>query len=289
MKTRREFLSIAAGSLLFTKAASLLGAENLARILPLSSNKVGICDWDIRATGSPDSFAVAKALGFDGVQVSFETSGAHSLTEKVNRLKFIDATKTSGGAIASLCMGLLNSHPLATTSEAESWAENCLDTMVDMDIEQVLVPFFGDADMNERKEHQPLAITKLKRLAAIAEKKRKIFAIESYLSADDHIRFIDAIGSDAIKVYYDVRNSRNKGYDIFREIEALGKKKLISQIHLKEDKYLLGEGDINFTKVIETLEKISYNGWLVVEGSSKGDWKESQTANARFVKKLIGQ
>ena len=83
-------------------------------------------------------------------------------------------------------------------------------------------------------------------------------AIESYLSAEDHIRFIEAIGSDAVKVYYDVRNSQNKGYDIFREMELLGKKKLISQIHLKEDQCRLGDGDINFPKVIETLEKIDY-------------------------------
>ena len=72
-------------------------------------------------------------------------------------------------------------------------------------------------------------------------------------------------------------------------MELLGKKKLISQIHFKEDQCRLGDGDVNFPKVIETLEKIDYNGWLIVESSVKGDWKESHTANARYVKKLIGK
>ena len=66
-------------------------------------------------------------------------------------------------------------------------------------------------------------------------------------------------------------------------------KKLISQIHLKEDQYLLGEGDIDFPKVVKTLDKIGYNGWLIVESSAVGDWRESQTANAQYVKKLIGK
>jgi len=289
MKTRREFLSIAAGSLLLTKTASLFGRENLSRLLSLTSCRIGICDWDIRATGSPASFAVAKELGYDGVQVSFETGGPDSLADKVNRPKFVTAAKESGAGIASLCMGLLNSYPLATTAEAESWVENCLDAMVDLNVDQVLLAFFANGDMYEKKDHQPLVIDKLKRLATIAEKKNKILAVESYLSAEDNIRLLDAIRSDAVKVYYDVRNSHNKGYDIFREMETLGKKNLISQIHFKEDHSLLGQGDINFTRVVETLGKIDYNGWLIVESSTKGDWKESHIANARYVKKLIGK
>ena len=288
MKTRREFLSIAAGSLFLCRAASLAGAENLFRLLSLSSCKIGICDWDVRSTGSPSSFAVAKELGFDGVQVSYETKGPHSLADKVNRKLFVAAAKEAGADIASLCMGLLNNLPLATTPEAESWVEDCIAAMVDMDVDQVLLAFFGKGDMNQTKEQQPLAINKLKRLAPVAEKNSKILAIESYLSAEDYLQLLDAIGSNAVKVYYDVRNSYNKGYDIFHEMELLGKKKLISQVHFKEDDSLLGKGDINFTKVVETLENIGYNGWLIVEGSSTGDWKEAHSANARFVKKLIG-
>ena len=291
MKTRREFLSIAAGSLFLADAASLFGAESRSRsrLLSLSSCKIGICDWDVRVAGRPGSFAVAKELGFEGVQVSFDISGPDALIDKVNRPKFLKAAKESNVEIASLCMGLLNGRPLATTPEAEGWVLYCLDAMDDMNIDQVLLAFFSEGDMNQLKEHQPLVIEKLKRLAPIAEKKKKILAIESYLSAEDNIKMLDAIGSDAIKVYYDVRNSQNKGYDIFREIELLGKKKLISQIHFKEDRYRLGEGDINFTKVCETLEKVGYKGWIIVESSVQGDWRESQVANVRYVKKLIGR
>ena len=282
---RREFLTISLGSIFLADAGSLFGAEIRSR----ASWKLGICDWDVRATGRPNSFAIARELGFEGVQVSYQTEGTDSLADKSNRQKFLDAAKGSNVSIASLCMGLLNERPLATTPQAEGWVDNCLDAMVEMNIDQVLVPFFGNADMSKHLDHQPLAVEKLKRLAMVADKKKKILAIESYLTAEDHMKLIDAVSSNAVKVYYDVRNSWNKGYDIYREMELLGKNKLISQIHFKEDGLRLGDGDIDFTKVCETLEKINYNGWVVVEGSSSGNWKESQIANAQFVKKLIGK
>ena len=283
MKTRREFLTIAAGSLLLADAAMIFGEDEKKE--PWT---IGICDWDLRAAGRVSSFAVAKELGFEGVQVSYQPSGADSLANKANRPKFLEAAQVSNVAIASFCIGVMNERPLATTPEAEGWISDCLDAMDEMKIDRVLVPFFGDADMNQQKDMQPNIIEKFKRLAPIAERKKKILAIESYLSASDHIKLIDTIGSDAVKVYYDVRNSKNAGYDIFREIEMLGSKKLICEIHFK-DNTRLGEGDIDFTRVFETLKKVGYEGWIVVESSTSGDWKESQAANAQFVKKLIGK
>ncbi|MDR0326991.1 MAG: sugar phosphate isomerase/epimerase [Planctomycetaceae bacterium] len=281
---RREFLSLAAGSLLLADAATLLGANEK------TPWKVGICDWDIRDTKQLDTFAVAKELGFEGVQISCHVEGPEVLANKEYRPKLLAAAKESGIAIASFAMGILNVRALATTPEAEGWVEDCIDAMVDMKIDRILLAFFHpNGDMNEHKEHQPIVIEKLKRLASIAEKNKKILAIESYLSAEDNLKLIDAIGSDAVKVYYDVRNSRDKDYDIFREMELLGSKKMICEIHFKENTCRLGDGDIDFPKVCKTLEKIDYKGWIVVESASPGDWKESQAANAKFVKKVIGR
>jgi len=285
LTTRRGFLTIAAGSLFLADAVTLLGDDAEKKKEPW---KVGICDWDLRATGRIGSFAVAKELGFEGVQVSYQPDGADSLADKTNRPKFMAAAKETGVAIASFCIGRMNEHPLATTPEAEGWVADCLEAMEEMDVEHVLIPFFGNADMERHKEHQPIVIEKFKRLAPIAERKKKILAIESYLSAEDLVKMIDTIGSDAVKVYYDTLNSKNKNYDIFREMEVLGAKKLIRQIHFKDDNRL-GEGGIDFTRVCATLEKVDYEGWLVVESSAPGNWRESHAANAQFVKKLIGR
>ena len=283
MKTRREFLSIAAGCLVLADAAVLLGAENK------KPWKIGICDWDLRGSGGVNAFAAAKELGFEGVQVSYSPDGPDSLLNRTNRAKFLTAAKEADTAIASFALGLLNGRPLATTPEAEGWVVDCLNAMDEMDVTRVLMPFFGEADVLEHKDHWPLIVEKLKRLAVIAERKKRVLAVESYLTAEDSIKMVDAVGSDAVKVYYDVRNSLNKKYDIFREIELLGSKKLICEIHFKEDTCRLGDGDIDFAKVCNTLEKIGYEDWIVVESAAPGNWKESQIANAQFVKKLLGK
>ncbi len=283
MINRRAFLKLTAGSLFLTDAVSLFAASTQLR----KSWKIGICDWDLKATGLPTSFAIAKELGFEGVQVTYQPDGPDSLALKTNCTRFMEASKLSGVSIASFCIGTFNSRPLATTPEAEKWVAECIETMVEMNIDQVLVPFFGRADINDNKAQQPIVIEKLKRLAPLAEKNRKTLAIESYLSAEDHLKLFEAVGSNALRTYYDVQNSRNKSYDIFHEMELLGKNKLISQIHFKEDRRRLGEGEINFSKVCETLEKIGYNGWVVIESSTQGDWKESQSANLQFIKKLL--
>jgi len=283
MKTRREFLLLTAGSFVLADVVSLFGTESR---LPW---KLGICDWDLKASGRPNSFAVAKELGFEGVQVSYQPEGPDSLSVKANRPKFLEAAKAAGVGIASLAIGILNGRPLATAPETVGWLEDCLDAMVDLNVDRVLVPFFGKADMNEYKDHQPIVVEKLKYLSPIAANKKKILAVESYLSAADNLKLLDAVSSDTVKIYYDVRNSLNKGYDIYREIEDLGKRKLICEIHFKEDRCRLGDGEIDFPKVCAVLDKIAYDGWIVVESAAPGDWKESQTANARFVKRLFAQ
>jgi sugar phosphate isomerase/epimerase len=287
MQTRRDFLKITLGSMLLADVAPLFGAEIRSR----TSWKIGITDWDLRATGRLSSFGVAKELGYEGVQVSYQPEGEDSLADKANRSRFLAASKESGVAITSFCIGMLNSRPLATTPEAESWVENCIEAMAEMNVEQVLIPFFGRADLTQNTDHFPIVVEKFKRLARIAERHKKILSIESTLSAEDHLRMIDAVGSGALKVYYDTANGvlYDKHYDIFHEMELLGKHNYISQIHFKENRQRLGEGNVDFTKVCEMLEKINYDNWVVIEGSTTGDWKESQAANARFVKKLFGR
>jgi len=312
MKTRREFLSVAAGAAgalalanveQKSYAQGLVGRLRRARsgafTIPSTTDvkaswKVGITDWDLRATGRVSSFAVAKELGFEGVQVTYDPNpdSPDSLANRTNRPRFLAAAKEAGVGIASFCIGLLNHRPLATTPEAEAWVEDCLNAMEEMDVPQVLIPFFVNAnpDIQENRHHLPLITEKLKRLAAVAERKNKILAIESFLSAEANVGLISSIGSDAVKVYYDTHNTWYWGLDIYHEIDLLASRKLISEIHFK-DEAQLGDGDIDFPRVCALLEKHGFEGWIIFEiapGVVIDEWKESYAADARFIKKLIG-
>ena len=67
----------------------------------------------------------------------------------------------------------------------------------------------------------------------------------------------------------------------------LGKKRLIAEVHLKCNCKRLENSPIDMKRVRDTLGDIGYEDWLIVESSVEGDWRESQTANAAFTKKLF--
>lgn len=286
--SRRNFLhgtGLAAGLLVvdpwLTTFCNVFGTEADRRW------KIGICDWDLRATGHPGAFEVARELGFDGVEVSWQPEGEFTLSKAENRPVFLESARKSGREISSLAMGVLNGRPLSTTPEAESWVENCIETLVEMKLRVVLLAFFGADNIQDNSELRQKAVEKLKRLAPKAEKRGVILGIESWMNARGHLDMLDKIGSDAVKVYYDEQNMLTRGYPIYDDLEILLKEKVVCRIHAKENGFRLGEGKVDFTKIRDLLEKYDYKDWIVAESSVKGDWKKSQASNADYLKRLF--
>jgi sugar phosphate isomerase/epimerase len=117
-----------------------------------------------------------------------------------------------------------------------------------------------------------------------------ILGIESWLSAEDHMRIVDRVGSRAVQVYYDVANSAERGYDIFKEMRWLGKQGQICEFHMKENGNLLGKGKVDFKKVREAIEDIGYRGPMQIEGAVPpgGDLEQSYIANRKFLEEVFG-
>lgn len=285
--SRRCFLNgVALAGLLTTTSFSTLLGQTLSSELK-KRYRFGICDWDLRATGDPKSFEVAKELGFNGVEVSWQPTGPFSLSVTENHKKFKEAATKTGITISSLAMGILNQEPLATTEEAEGWIENCIDTMQELNVPGTLLAFFGKGDIKDDLQARKIVTKKLKRLAPLAAAKNKVLAVESYLNAREHLDLLQAVGNDAVKVYYDEQNMLTKGYPIYDDMELLLKEKAIFQLHVKEYDARLGEGKVDFKKIRTLLEKYDYDNWIVVESSVRGDWKESQAANVVFLNELF--
>ena len=80
------------------------------------------------------------------------------------------------------------------------------------------------------------------------------------------MRILDAVGSPDVRVYYDLANSTQMGYDILAEIRRLGRER-ICEFHAKENGSLLGQGRIDFPAVRKALDDIDYTGWLQIEGA----------------------
>ena len=268
--------------------------------------RVGTCDWTIRMPGQLEAFDFAKKAGLEGLQFSFSEPGQNiDLRKRADRDKFRAAIKRTGITCSSLGIAVLNKIPLSNTDAGEQLVVDCIIAMAKLQEEAaelndpelaamvsprvVLLGFFGAGNINGEPELIESVITKLKRLAPMAESHGMVLGLETLLSEADHRYILDSVNSPALKVYYDTANSARMGYDIYVEMESLGTEN-ICQLHLKENGALIGQGPIDFPRVKRILEKIGYDGWLINEGSTpKGmERTESGLLNAAYTTKLFG-
>ena len=284
---RREVLAAMA-----TAGAALALPGPFGGLLALPGKKrfrITACDWSIGRIGKITSLELAAKIGLDGVQVSFDRPGKYEdLRNPEMRRKYRDAAKKQGVEIASLAMGVLNNVPYSSSPEAERWVEECVDVLPKMGLKVVLLAFFARGDIKGKPELQKEVIRRLKKVAPRAEKAGVILGLETWLSAEEHLRILDGVGSPAVKVYYDVANSEKRGYDIYKEIRRLGRDR-ICEIHMKENGSLLGQGRIDFRKVREAIDDAGYRGWLVIESATvKGkSLFECYVHNRKYLRKLF--
>jgi sugar phosphate isomerase/epimerase len=282
---RRNLLkraSLAAASAPFCRA--LLWADEPRRF------KIGACDWSLRLAGNPAALELARQIGLDGVQVTFGKPGAaHDLRQADVRRTYLAAARQHRVQIASLGMGVLNNEPYVSVPEAETWVADCVQVMPELGVKVVLLAFFGKGDILGQPELEKEVIRKLKQVAPRAEQAGVVLGIESWLNAADHLRILDAVGSPAVQVYYDVANMTERGYDISQEIRLLGRER-ICEIHCKENGRLLGQGKVDFARFKESIDEIGYRGWLIIEGAipTGGSVRESYVRNQQFLHSLSG-
>ncbi len=229
--------------------------------------KIGACEWNL-GKADPSSLDVAKSIGLDGIQVDTGSPGAGlPLLKPEVQQGYLEAAKRTGMGIASIAMGALNSVPLKSDPRAAQWLMQALDACKAMGLIVVMPACFGNGDLDMAKTAEiDHLVGVLKEATAKAEKLGLVIGLESYLSAEDNLKILGRVGSPALKVYYDVGNSTDKGRDVLKEIPLLGKE--ICEFHFKDDGFMIGKGRIDFKKVRKALDKIEYSGWIHLEAAA---------------------
>jgi len=272
---------------------AVVAAAAMGRFAPLwaapaaRSFKIGACDWSLGKRSNPAAFDVAREIGLDGIQVDLGTpANDMHLRQADVQETFRAAAQRTGVAMASLAVTELNRVPLKSDPQAAKWMAASIDVCAALKIPLTMAPAFGngDLDMSKTAEIDHL-VGVLKELAPLAEKQGVLLALENYLSADDNRRIIDRVGSQSLRVYYDVGNSTDKGRDVYAEIRALGK--LIGELHAKDARHRLGQGRIDFKKVRQALDDIEYSGWIQLESAAPQGVVTDYTADRKYLKEVF--
>jgi sugar phosphate isomerase/epimerase len=279
---------------LLRNAASILAVEWFElgpRVASAARFSLGACDWSLGQRGRTEALSVAARLGLDGVQVSMGSveNDLHLRRPEV-RQAYRDAARASGLQIGGVALDLMNQVPYKSDERTVQWVSDSIDVAQALGVRVVLLAFFEKGDLRDDPAGQAEVVRRLKAVAPKAERQGVVLGIESWLSAAQHRRIIDAVGSRHVQVYYDLANSTQMGYDISSEIRQLGRE-LICEFHAKENGYLLGQGRIDFAAVRKAMDDIGYSGWIQIEGAiPKGQpMFESYIENVRFMQAQFGE
>jgi sugar phosphate isomerase/epimerase len=302
--TRRDFVTqgaIASGALTTLVAAehgavpgqAPLPKSDVVNPLPV---RVGMTDWNLGERGDISKIALAREIGLDGIQVSlqFPTDGKPTLRDPQTQAAFRRAALENGIQICSLAIGSPGKSrlPLHTNPAAAILLVEAVEVARNLGTNNILLPILGDSHIDmENPSQVDTFVAMMKEVARYAEKHDVVVAIEDWISAEDNIRLLDAIGSDYVAIYYDAHNivGRAKNVkDIYAEPKMLGKR--IHQIHVKNADMLLSTpgGRLDWARMAQEFYGIGYRGWYVLETNSPTKNIVADTrANIDYVKKTF--
>ena len=282
MITRRYLLG-GATTIALGSAARLAAAPR-----KLGGLRIGVTDWNLRQTGKLEAIALAKGLGFEGVEVSL---GRKPVDDKLPldnaeiQKQYLDDAKKQKIAIAGTCLDILHVNFLKNDKLGQKWVADGIPITRKLNARVMLLPFFGKGALATAEEQAYVADI-LKELAPQAEKANVVLGLENTISAEANARILDRVKSKAVRVYYDVGNSTNNGFDVVKEIRWLGRDR-ICQMHLKDRGYI-GEGKIDFPAVMAAIADIDFRGFANLEtGAPSGSIEEDMKRNLAQVRKFI--
>ena len=272
---------------------SLLQASLAAPVLAAARKprfKLGVTDWNLRLSGKLEAVAVAKKLGFEGVEVSLgrKVEGDKLPLDNADlQRQYLAAAREQGIAIAGTCLDVLHVNYLKSDKLGQKWIADGIPITKKLNARVMLMPFFGNGALKTREEMDYVGDL-LKELAPEAVKAGVLLGLEDTISAEDNVRIMERSKSPAVQTYYDVGNSTSNGFDPVKEIRWLGKSR-ICQIHLKDNPGYMGEGKIDFPGVLKAIADIDFEGFANLETSSPSkDIEADMRRNAAYIRKLLG-
>lgn len=278
--SRRSLLSRAA----HTAAAWALGST-LAPLLADPAGrrfKIGACEWSLRKSG-PACLEVARQIGLEGVQVNMGSLDNHMWLRRPEvQRQYLEAARTHGVQIGGLGLAEMNSIPLKSDLRAAVWLTDSIDVAVALGVKVVLVAQFYNGELKGDAAGTDRTVEVLREVAAKAERAGVILGLENYLSAEENLAILDRVQSPAVQVYYDVGNSTDKGYDIYRELRML--KGRLCELHAKDAGHMLGQGRVDFGKVRAIVDEIGFSGWIQIEAAAPRDLVEDYRAHLAFLR-----
>ena len=250
--------------------------------------KKGISIWSFAETDLRKCMGLAKDAGFDGLELALDEHGPVSMDSgKEDIMKVKSMAEEVGIELYSVACGLYWTYSYTSANEenrnkAKEITKKQLQVAAWLGCDTILVVpgavevAFDPGEVVEYDVAYERALSALRELAPVAESLKVSIGVENVwnrflLSPMEMADFIDKVGSDYVGSYFDVGNVLFSGYPE-HWIKILNKR--IKKVHFKDYRRAAGDlhgfvdilaGEVNWPKVMEQLEKVSYDGWVTAE------------------------
>ncbi len=251
--------------------------------------KKGISIWSFAGGTLAENFRLAKAAGFEGVEVALAEDGEINLSSTKADMEKVKASADAAGiSLYSVASGLywqysLTSDDPALRAKAKSCVRKQLEVASWLGCDTILVvpgavsvsfaPELGVVDYAAAYDR---SLETFRELKEDAERLKVSIGLENVwnnflLSPLEMRDFIDKIGSEYVGSYFDVGNVLYTGYPE-QWARILGKR--IKKVHFKDYRRAVGSldgfvdllsGEVSWKAVTAALAEVGYDGWATGE------------------------
>ena len=261
--------------------------------------RVAACDWMMLKRQKLGEFQLAKDIGADGVEVDMGALGQrvqfdNKLREEHFRRLFRHTADSLGISVSSMAMSGFFAQSLLSRQNYEELVAECLDAMQAMGTRVAFLPLGGSGHEWEpilAPEHRAM-VARLRTLGQMAARRGMTIGIRTGMSALYDAALVKEIGSQGIKIYFNMQDAVDCRRDVCKELETLGAKNIV-QIHasLTDSVTLDRDPRIDLHRVRQTLDRMGWSGWLVVERSRNANdvrnVKGNFGTNVRYLKEIF--
>lgn len=260
--------------------------------------RVAACDWMMLKRQKIGEFKLAREIGADGVEMDMGPLGQRVLFD--NKLRdrsfqhlFRHTADSVGVKVPSMAMSGFFAQNFLKRDNYRDLIDDCLQSMDVMGARVAFLPLGGSG--HEWKEKGAARTELVRRLHEVGEMARlagKVIAIRTQLDAKGDKKLLKEIKSEGIKIYYNLQDAVDNGRDPAKELKKLGRKR-VAQIHASlTDSVTLDEDPrIDMYRVKKVLDKMKWEGWLVVERSRNAkdvkNVKGNYSRNVAYLKEVF--
>lgn len=259
--------------------------------------KIGLIDLMLLKRQKLSALALTKELGADGVELDMGGLGNrptfdNKLMNDTIRQEFVNKAKELNIQISSLAMTGYYAQSFCGRTEYIRSIRDCITTMQKMNVKTAFLPLGVQCDLRKNPSVRESVVSRLKVAGQMAEEAGVVIGIETALTAKEEKKLLKEIGSPAIQIYFNFSDPLKEGRDLYKELKVLGRKR-ICMIHCtnKDSVWIQNDPQLDMVKVKKLLDKMKWEGWLVIERSRDAkqptNVKWNYGANTTYMKSIF--